>query len=109
MKKLSALAALVVAATLSAPGAQASNGDGSASMTIGIRGYVPVICRVQLMGGNVSSGPDADGVFSLGVASEFCNSGSGYRVTIRHPQNLDGGALIVDGMRVPMSASGETV
>ncbi len=108
MKKLTAVAAFAALATLAAPGVQAGNGSNTASMSIQIRAMVPVICRVQMLGGGVGT-PGQDGVVHLGQAAEFCNSGAGYRVIVNHSPNLQDAALIVDGMRVPMSPSGVTV
>ena len=86
---------------------QADGGGRSAHSVIRLSGYVPVLCRVQLH--HTISTPDEDGVADLGVASEFCNAPRGYRVLIRHPADLDGAAVIRDGVRIPLSSSGETI
>ncbi|MBN8551623.1 MAG: hypothetical protein J0L52_01850 [Caulobacterales bacterium] len=79
----------------------------SASSVIRLQAFVPVICRVRL---NTDVGsPDAQGLVALGTAHEFCNAPSGYRVMIQHPQDLQGAAIISDGERIPLSASGETL
>lgn len=107
MKMPPAVAALAAVFALAAPGVQAGDGARSASTSIGIRGFVPIICRVQM---NIGFGvAGEDGVVPLGQANEFCNSGSGYRVTMTHPANLQNAAVIVDGLRVPLSPSGATV
>ncbi|MBI1404998.1 MAG: hypothetical protein GC145_02605 [Caulobacter sp.] len=101
---------LLVAATMliaSASPAFASTGANSASSTFRIHGFVPVICRVAVTG-SVGQ-PDPDGVISLGVADEFCNAPRGYRVIVEHTPSLHGAALIRNGVRIPLSESGETV
>lgn len=96
-----------VIAALSFP-VQADTGIGSsASTTIRIQGYVPVLCRVQL---DAAPGlPDEEGIVQLGHADEFCNAPRGYRVVVQHSQDLEGAALISGGVRIPLSPSGETV
>lgn len=80
---------------------------GSATSSLRLQAYVPTICRVQL---SLDMGrPDDRGVVSLGDAEEFCNAPRGYRVVISHAQNLTGAAILRDGVRIPLSASGETV
>lgn len=104
IKRIAATAAILVAVSLPV---QASTGSNRASTTVRIEGFVPVICRVQISS-SVSS-PNADGVANLGTADEFCNAPRGYRVVVQHAPNLQGAALINDGVRIPLSASGETV
>lgn len=101
---VAAASIMMMAVTLPA---QASSGTNRASTTVRIQGFVPVICRVQLS--TTLSTPNEDGVASLGVADEFCNAPRGYRVVVQHAENLEGAALISDGQRIPLSASGETV
>lgn len=100
---------LATAAVLAATGfsAQADNGARSASTTFTLRAFVPVLCRVQLS--NDVGSPDADGVVSLGTAQEFCNAPRGYRVLVQHAADLEGAAIIREGVRIPLSPSGETV
>lgn len=108
MKVYQGAAALAAIALLTGPPAQASNGvQGSASTTISVRAFVPVICHVELTG---SPGqPDGQGVVPLGVANEFCNSPAGYRVLIQHPAGLSDAAVYRNGVRIPLSPGGETV
>jgi hypothetical protein len=80
---------------------------GNASQSISIRGEVPLICRVSLSGG--SSDFSADGTASLGTASEFCNSGSGYRVYARADGDVSGANIVVDGVSFPLRAGAEFV
>jgi len=72
-----------------------------------ISGYVPVLCRVELA--TSMSVPDEDGIARLGVAREFCNAARGYRVLVNHPAGLEGAAVISEGVRIPLSPTGETV
>lgn len=79
----------------------------SASTTIRIQAFVPVLCRVRLA---ASVGmADDQGIVDLGAAHEFCNAPRGYRVMLQHPADLVGAAIISDGQRIPLSPSGETV
>lgn len=100
---------LLAAALMSAlaPRALADAATGPSTTTLRIEGVVPVICRVQL---SVGAGLiDEDGYADFGAVSEFCNAPRGYRVIIRHPENLEGAAVIRDGVRIPLSPTGETV
>lgn len=103
-KRVAAGVGALMAVTLSA---EASSPSNRSSTTIQIRGVVPVICRVQL---SASTGMIMDdGHADLGTAQEFCNAPRGYRVMVRHPANLEGAALIKDGVRIPLSQTGETI
>ena len=101
---------LAVGATvrvMAAAPVQASNHARSASLTINLRAYVPVLCRVQL---NLAyASPDENGVAELGDATEFCNSPRGYKVYLEHPAGLEDAAVIVGGVRTPLSPDGATV
>lgn len=104
-----AAAAAAIALLAVAP-AQADAGQGSsptASTTITIRAFVPVICHVELLGS--PGAPNGDGIVPLGVAEEFCNSAAGYRVLIQHPAGLVDAAVYRNGVRIPLSPGGETV
>lgn len=87
--------------------AQAGDGSASASTVIRLTAFVPVLCRVQLH--TSISEIDEDGIAQLGVADEFCNAPRGYRVLVQHPAELEGAAIIRDGVRIPLSTSGETI
>jgi hypothetical protein len=80
---------------------------GNASQSINIQGEVPLICRVSLSGGSADFG--ADGTANLGTASEFCNSGSGYRVLARAEGDVSGANIIVDGVSFPLQSGAEFV
>lgn len=86
---------------------EASNHARSASLTINLRAYVPVLCRVQLNLAQAS--PDENGMVDLGDATEFCNSPRGYKVYLQHPAGLEDAAVIVGGVRTPLSVDGDTV
>lgn len=79
----------------------------TSSTSIRIQAFVPVICHVNLDIGVTA--PDDEGVANLGTAREFCNAPRGYRVLVQHAADLEGAALISNGQRIPLSASGETV
>ncbi len=101
---------IIAAVAISSIGATAYADTGirsSASTTIRIQAFVPVICRVRLAA-DVGM-PDDQGHVELGAAHEFCNAPSGYRVMVQHPMDLTGAAIISDGVRIPLSPSGETV
>jgi hypothetical protein len=102
-----ALAAAGLCATVVPAGAFAPSVEvGSAQFTIGVVGYVPVICRASVEAGSVA--PVA-GTTSLGLLKEFCNSPTGYRVVANYSPALAQAKLIVDGVSVPLSDSGSTV
>lgn len=107
MYKKRLLAVAAVLATAALPAHAGAEFQGSSSTSIRLRGYVPVICHV-----NVSADVGvmaADGTVDLGTAREFCNAPHGYQVLVDHPRDLEGAALITDGQRIPLSASGVTV
>ena len=97
-----AILAMSGTAISAAPGAV----SGKSSFTLEIRGFVPVICRVSVDTTWVAPSED---VIALGQMNEFCNDPSGYSVFVDHAPNLDGAALIVDGERVALSATGTTL
>lgn len=101
------IAAVSAALLVTGFSAQADTGYRNTSTTIRIQGYVPVLCRVQLS--NAVGVADEDGVAPLGVAQEFCNAPRGYRVLVQHPADLVGAAVISQGVRIPLSPTGETV
>lgn len=100
-----ALAVTLVLLTLPAPAAGAIGGVDaqSADVRIGISGFVPVICRASVEG--IQSGR-ADGLVSLGSMREFCNNPRGYTIYADYSANLADGALIVDGVKIPLDKSG---
>lgn len=102
-----ALATAGLCATIAPAGAFAPSVDvGSAQFTIGVVGYVPVICRANV---DASSVAPVAGTTSLGMLKEFCNSPTGYRVIADYSPQLAQATLIVDGTAIPLQDSGSTV
>ena len=79
---------------------------GGAQFSIGIVGYVPVICSANV---DASAIAPVAGTTSLGLLKEFCNSPSGYRVVADYSPQLAQARLIVDGVPVQLAATGSTV
>lgn len=75
------------------------------SYELRLQGHVPVICRVDLQASNAS----ADQATDLGKMTEFCNSAAGYDVWLSHAQGLNDAAVYVDGQKIRLSASGQTL
>ena len=105
IKPVAAVAALCATA-LPASGFAPSVEVGGAQFSIGIVGYVPVICRANV---DVSAVAPVAGTTSLGLLKEFCNSPSGYRVVADYSPALAGAKLIVDGVPVPLHKDGTSV
>ena len=99
-------AGLVLLLAMGTPAVASGPSVGGASTTIRLQAFVPVICRVQL---SASIRPIENGMVELGMADEFCNAPRGYRVLLQHAPDLEGAAVISGGLRIPLSASGETV
>ena len=78
----------------------------SGTYQVSINGFVPVICRVSVLGTPSTTG---NGLINLGEMNEFCNNGRGYRVYIDHSSKASDAAVIVDGQRVPLSPEGSTM
>lgn len=90
------LAAATLATSLSAA---------SESASFRMSGVVRTICRLEFPG---ATAPQAD-VIDFGSFYQLCNASGGYRVTMRHPSNMEGATLFWDGRAVPLSAGNETV
>lgn len=102
-----ALALAGISASIVPAGAFAPSVDvGSAQFSIGIVGYVPVICRANV---DASTVAPVAGTTSLGMLKEFCNSPNGYRVVADYSPSLAQAKLIVDGKPVPLKQDGSTV
>ncbi len=93
------LLALSAPATGALSGIDAQSGD----VRIGISGFVPVICRTSIDG---TQSQPVDGRVSLGSMREFCNSPGGYAIHADYSPNLAKGALVVDGVAIPLDKSG---
>ena len=108
MKKLSvaccavACALLPVGAGAVAPGISVRQ----AQYSIGISGFVPVICRASVDANSVAVTP---GTVSLGSMREFCNSPNGYRVIADYSPSMAKAKLLVGGHPVQFSKDGSTV
>lgn len=102
---LKALSVTLSLLALSAPavGARPGLDAGTGDVQIGISGYVPVICRTTVEGGQFTV---RDGQVSLGSMREFCNNPRGYAIHADFSSNLAKGALVVGGKRIPLDASG---
>ena len=96
---------LLVLAAISFP-ASAGADSVSASQTVTIGGYVPLVCRADYAPA-ISFRPD--GVIDLGSVREFCNSGSGYQVVVEYTPTSAPGALILNGNEIALNSSGSTV
>lgn len=79
---------------------------GQAQYSLGISGFVPVICRASVDANSVAVTP---GTVSLGSLREFCNSPNGYRVIADYSPSMASANLLVDGHLVPLSEGGTTV
>ena len=104
MKKV----AFVIAAAMTcvATGAQAVDphvGVGSAQYSIGISGFVPVICRATV---DATAVPTQPGQVSLGSLNEFCNNPNGYEVYADYSANMAKASLLVDGHKLPLGKDG---
>lgn len=101
-------ALLVAAAMTGGPAVAASSGEpsGSVSYSIGITGYVPVICRAEL---STSVVPANGGATSLGNLQQFCNSPNGYQIFVDSSPELANATLTVGGHAVTLSGSGSTL
>jgi hypothetical protein len=104
--KLGLVAAALTASIAPASSFEPSVAVGAQQFTIGVVGYVPVICRANVDSSLVA--PVA-GTVSLGTLKEFCNSPSGYRVVADYSSALIGSKLLIDGIETPLSESGSVV
>ena len=101
--------ALVLAAPASAvaPGVNLGSGQSTiGQFTIGLSGFVPVICRASVDATVVAPG---SGTVQLGALNEFCNSPNGYVVVANYSASLGKATLLVDGKAVPLGADGTTI
>ena len=95
--------AVMCASALPAGAFAPSINVGGAQFTIGLVGYVPVICRANV---DASAVAPVAGTTSLGMLKEFCNSPTGYRVVADYSPQLAQAKLIVDGVPVPLHKDG---
>lgn len=97
-----ALLATTMPAQAIAPGIGVDSGQ----FTIGISGFVPVICRASV---EVSMAAPDNGMVQLGSLKEFCNSPNGYRVHADFSASLNAARLVVDGEDVSLDQGGSVV
>jgi hypothetical protein len=98
--------ALVAAFAVASSAAQAADPHvavNSAQYTIGISGFVPVVCRATVDAAMV---PAQGGQVSLGSLNEFCNSPNGYEVYADYSANMAKASLLIDGQKVPLGKDG---
>jgi hypothetical protein len=103
------LSAFLIATALVGGSANAADGGEAAqsvSYSIGITGFVPVICRATVDATIVRGDPGRN---SLGELTEFCNSPNGYQVFVEGSPELADATIVVDGNRVPLAANGPTL
>lgn len=103
-----AIASLVGIASVSLPAAAVDQDVtlGSSRYTIGITGFVPVICRATV---NTTSIAPSAGTVQLGSLTEFCNSPRGYLVHADYSASLSAAKLVVDGVEKPLGSDGTVV
>jgi hypothetical protein len=77
----------------------------SGQYSIGITGFVPVICRASV---GATSTPVAGANINLGGLNEFCNSPNGYEVYADYSPALSTASLMVDGQKINLSKDGST-
>lgn len=75
--------------------------------TVMITARVSTICRIDFAGSTPATLPA--GETPLGNMTELCNSADGYRLVLRHPSGMSDAWIVVDGERIPLSPSSETV
>lgn len=98
----------LVIAGLCATVAPASSFEPSVSVlgskyTIGISGFVPVVCRAKIESNLIAQ---TAGTVSLGTLNEFCNSPTGYRVMADYSPALTNAKLLVDGREIALDQPG---
>lgn len=106
IRLMAASAVGFIALTAPATAFSPNVGLASSQFTIGISGFVPVICRANV---DATSVAPAAGTVQLGSLREFCNSPNGYRVHADYSPSLAQAKLLVDGRPVPLGADGTTV
>ena len=103
LSKLGLVIAGLCATVAPASSFEPSVSVGRSQYSIGISGFVPVICRANVEASVIA--PHA-GTVSLGTLKEFCNSPSGYRVVADYSPALADAKLLVDGEEVLLDQGG---
>jgi len=91
-----ALTAIVISLLAVTPAA-------AGSVSIGIRATARTICKVEV--GAAAVPAFEAGETELGRMTELCNNVEGYRLILNHPAGLVDAFAVVDGQRVPLSAT----
>jgi hypothetical protein len=97
---------LIATAMIGGPANAVPDAPGSSGYSIGITGFVPVICRASV---DTTIVRGAAARNSLGNLNEFCNSPNGYQVFVEASPELVNATIVVDGNRVPLTANGPTL
>ncbi|MFM2301400.1 MAG: hypothetical protein RLZZ84_1136 [Pseudomonadota bacterium] len=79
---------------------------GSSQYSIGVVGYVPVICRANVDATVVAP---MQGMVQLGTLHEFCNSPNGYRIYAEYSASLANANILIDGKAVQLQPGGSTM
>jgi len=98
---------VIVAATAATVSLWAVPTAAGVSGTIYLRAHVPVYCNIDLF--PASAQAPGGNVVHLGTSQELCNAPRGYRVVLDHPAHLPAAAVLSDGLRIPLTETGETV
>jgi hypothetical protein len=96
-----------IALTAFAASALVSTGAAASPIgfTLELVGYAPIICHAEV---RQNAAVPSAGRINLGTINEFCNGARGYEVYAEHSPELADAVLVVDGIDVPLSASGPT-
>ena len=97
---------LIAFCCLVAPSFATGLSAASESASFRMSGVVRTICRLEFPAPNAAQSGD---VIDFGSFYQLCNAQGGYRVTMRHPANMEGATLFWDGRAVPLSPGNETV
>ena len=97
---------LIATAMIGGPANAVPDAPGSSSYSIGITGFVPVICRASVDTTVVSNNAGSN---NLGNLNEFCNSPNGYQVFVEASPELANATIVIDGNSVPLAANGPTL
>lgn len=95
-RKVLAMAGVI--SMLAASAASAADG-----VSIGLRGRVATICRVEFT--SFSSGQLHEGENALGRMTELCNNVEGYRLVLNHPEGLVDAWILLDGQQISLASN----
>ncbi len=104
-KKVSA--AVVAASMMSLIGAGTANAE-KVGLRIELQGRVGVVCKLDFASATVM--PSQGTQIEFGMVQEFCNAGSGYRISVNYDPTMLGGAqLRLGGDAVQFGETGSEV